>query len=157
MCRRQNGEGIYKRMFWCGLLLVICCSAQRCGQTHIGINDKSTVSKAATVCFIIAVNGPALSRCHGEGLMTVPSEQMEVKKLFGTSEGGAILAIGGSGSCCLSTSFGALAAIHGAPSRVSVIFQMMVTFMEWCSMGFLEVWEVQENTKTTCLLWTKEL
>lgn len=45
------------------------------------------------------------------GLMAVPSEQMEVKKLFGTSEGGAILAIGGRGSCCLSTSFGASAAI----------------------------------------------
>lgn len=43
--------------------------------------------------------------------MAMPSEQMEVKKLFGTSEGGAILAVVDSGSCCLSTSFGALAAI----------------------------------------------
>lgn len=100
------------------------------------MNDKSTVSKAAAVCFIIAVNGPALQRCHGEGLMTVPSEQMEVKELFGTSEGGAILAIGGRGSCCLSASFGASAAIEGAPLLVSVIFQEMVTFTERCRMGF---------------------
>lgn len=52
------------------------------------------------------------------GQMAMPFfEQMEAKnkrgKLFGTSEGvgGAILPIGGSGSCCLSTSFGASAAI----------------------------------------------
>lgn len=60
--------------------------------------------------------------------MAVPSEQMGVKKLFGTSEGGAILAIGDSGSCCLSTSFGAMLAIE--PSKVSVIFHVMVAFME---------------------------
>lgn len=92
-------------------LSVICCAAQRSCQTHIKINDES-VSKAATALhYCHAVNGPALRRCHGDGLMAMPFEQMEVKKLFGTSEGGAILAIGGSGSCCLSTSFGASAAI----------------------------------------------
>lgn len=85
---------------------------------HIKINDES-VSKAAT----------ALDYCHAVNWASVEVllwrrakwqcrfEQMEAKnkrgKLFGTSEGvgGAILPIGGSGSCCLSTSFGASAAI----------------------------------------------
>lgn len=90
---------------------VICGAAQRSCQTHIKINDES-VSKAATsLHYCHTVNGPALKCCHGDGQMAAPLQQMEVKKLFGSSGGGAILAMGGSGSRCLSTSFGASAAI----------------------------------------------
>lgn len=80
-------------------------------QTNIEINDE-LVSKAATVfhCYH-AVSNPLLSCCHGKGLMAVPSEQMVLKNLFGTSEGSPILATGSSSSCCLKTLFWVLTAI----------------------------------------------